>query len=215
MKLLIIDTSSQALYVAAADENKDYIFYDKDLKKQHSQTLLYHTDKLLAEANLTLKDFDCYCCAVGPGSFTGIRIGITTARAFAQALDKPVMAVNSLALMAYNVKENGALIPVRHAVSEKYYAAAYFDGKEIAPADMLEIDELKKLYERLKQQYKGARILSEEQIAGIESDIVPQPPNYCGYCREKYGKGEILADFRGLVPVYAAVSQAERTKQCK
>jgi tRNA threonylcarbamoyladenosine biosynthesis protein TsaB len=214
MKLLIIDTSSDALYIAAATDNKDYVFFEKDLNKQHSETLLFHLNKLLSENNLKLDCFDCFCCVVGPGSFTGIRIGVTTTRAFAQVYDKPVMSVNSLQLAAYNVKEKGFVISVKDAIRDKYYAAVYNGGSEIISANMYSLQELTKLKEQIAADYGEACIVYDGEIEGFEGVISPPFPDYCGFCRDKMGRGEVIG-YNNLTPVYAALSQAERSYEDK
>ncbi|MDD4003087.1 MAG: tRNA (adenosine(37)-N6)-threonylcarbamoyltransferase complex dimerization subunit type 1 TsaB [Clostridia bacterium] len=214
MKLLIIDTSSDALYIAAMAENKDYVFYNKDLNKKHSETLLFHLNKLLSENNLKLDCLDCFCCVVGPGSFTGIRIGITTMRAFAQVYDRPVMSVNSLQLAAYNVKEKGFVISVKDAIRDKYYAAVYNGEEEIISANMYTLQELSKLKEKIIEDYGKAYIVYDGEIAGFDGIIKPPFPDYCGYCRDKMKRG-LVTSYNNLTPVYGALSQAERLYENK
>lgn len=208
MNYLIIDTSKQSLYIGAYIDNKEYYFYDENLNKKHSQTLLYHLDKLIAQNNIKLKDFDCFCCATGPGSFTGIRIGITTVRAFAQVFEKPVMAVNSLELKAYNIKVNGALLPLIEAVKDKYYLAAYYEGKQILPPRMCDINKLIEIKNDLARKYGKAYIVSEYNLETGDT-IKPAFEDYFGFCNEKISLGE-FTHYKNLLPVYAAVSQAER-----
>ena len=88
MRILAVDTSSKNCSVAIVEvyENKNYniiAFENSDDEKTHSQKLMPIVDKVFKEHNLTLKDMDLLACCVGPGSFTGIRIGIATMKAFA------------------------------------------------------------------------------------------------------------------------------------
>ena len=81
---------------------------------------------MLKYSNLSLKDIDAFACSVGPGSFTGLRIGISTLKGFAAALKKPTISVSSLEGLAYNVPHfNGIVCSVLDAKNDNVYAALY------------------------------------------------------------------------------------------
>ena len=103
MKILVIDTSSNSCSAAILEDNK--IIKEIKLKdeKTHSQKLMPLIDKLLAECSYDIKDFDLFACSKGPGSFTGIRIGIATLKAFSDATGKPLIGISSLKGLAYNI----------------------------------------------------------------------------------------------------------------
>ena len=103
MKILAIDTSSNSCSAAILEDDK--VIKEIKLKdeKTHSQILMQIIDKLLTECSCNIKDFDLFACSKGPGSFTGIRIGIATIKAFSDATRKPLIGISSLKSLAYNL----------------------------------------------------------------------------------------------------------------
>lgn len=105
MKILAIDTSSSICSVAILEDlNLIYEGFTND-GLTHSQNLMPMIDKAFKESNLTLKDIDLYACSIGPGSFTGIRIGVSTIKAFVDVYDKTSIGITSLESLAYNIDE--------------------------------------------------------------------------------------------------------------
>lgn len=96
MKLLAIDTSNKIASVAIFENNEFLGEKLSDDQKTHSEKLLPIIDELLAELKLKISDIDLFAVSVGPGSFTGIRIGVSTIKGIAQALDKRVIGVTAL-----------------------------------------------------------------------------------------------------------------------
>lgn len=103
MKILAIDTSSKICTVAITEDTKKIIELQSRDEKTHSVKLMPMIDEALKNANLTLSDISLLTCSVGPGSFTGVRIGIATAKAFADVKNIPVVSVSSLEGLAYNL----------------------------------------------------------------------------------------------------------------
>lgn len=102
MKILSIDTSSKNCSVAVL-EDTDLIVEKHILdEKTHSQKLMPLIDEILKSLKLELSDFDLYACSIGPGSFTGVRIGVSTIKAFCDVTSKPTIGINSLESLAYN-----------------------------------------------------------------------------------------------------------------
>ena len=102
MILLALDTCLSAASVAIASEEKLFGLYYIDNKLTHSTKLVPMITSLLSELDLTAKDIDAFACTNGPGSFTGIRIGIATAKGLSLPEEKPVVPISSLAAAAYN-----------------------------------------------------------------------------------------------------------------
>ena len=99
---LAIDTSSKYMTVLAAKDGKTFVSYVPDCAMRHSMLLMGEIDKVLSEAELSLNDCDFFSAVVGAGSFTGIRIGISTIKGFCLAAGKPSLPVTSFAVAAYN-----------------------------------------------------------------------------------------------------------------
>ncbi len=129
MKFLAIDTSSKRLVVIAKGETA--VVRDlPDCNMQHSVRLMGEIDAAMKEASLTLADCDLLACVVGPGSFTGIRIGIATAKGLAVAASKPVLALTSFDCVAYADKSGKKLCMI-DAGHGCFYACPY-NGTERA-----------------------------------------------------------------------------------
>jgi len=112
MNILAIDTSNQPLGVAVLKDGQVVAEYTKNIKKNHSVHLMPFINQLMNEAGLQPGDLDRIAVANGPGSFTGIRIGLTTAKTLAWSLNIPVVAMSSLELLAYNgYYFNGIICP--------------------------------------------------------------------------------------------------------
>lgn len=110
MKILGIDTSSKRCTVCILEDNNVIVELHSDDEKTHSQTLMPLIDEMFKKTDLSLKDIDMLACCVGPGSFTGVRIGISTAKAFADVYNFKTIGVSSLEGLAYNIKDEISLL---------------------------------------------------------------------------------------------------------
>lgn len=128
MKFLGIDTSGRTLTVIASGAYEAITREDCNLR--HSVRLMGAVDETLQRAELKLSDCDLIACVVGPGSFTGIRIGVAAVKGLCFASEKPALAVTSFEALAYAVlyEKKLALVDAGH---DFYYACA-FDGDKIA-----------------------------------------------------------------------------------
>lgn len=103
MKILAIDTSSKRCSVCIYEDNHVIINLNNDDEKTHSVKLMPMVDQAFKETGLSLDDISLLACCIGPGSFTGVRIGISTVKAFADVKNIPVVGITSLESLAYNV----------------------------------------------------------------------------------------------------------------
>ena len=103
MKILSMDTSSKICSVAVLEDDKVIDEMHNESKLEHSQTLMPMIKNILKNQNMTLKDINLLSCSIGPGSFTGTRIGIATVKAFSDAKKIPIAGINSLEAQAYSV----------------------------------------------------------------------------------------------------------------
>ena len=126
MNVLMIDTSGKHLTVAVQKGERTYCRFD-ECNLQHSVRLNVFIEELLQEAQLTLAQIDVYACNVGPGSFTGIRVGVATLKAFLTVYEKKAVAVNSLEILAYNTK--GRVKTAMDAGRGYWYVAEFENGQ--------------------------------------------------------------------------------------
>lgn len=133
MKLLAIDTSSAYLSLAILKDEKILAKFHKKADMRHSILLVPMIDKLLKKVRLKIKDIDCFAVSIGPGSFTGLRIGVTVVKGMAFALKKRIVVVPTLDVIANNGKAHkGIVCPVLDARKNKVYACLYrSDGKTV------------------------------------------------------------------------------------
>jgi tRNA threonylcarbamoyladenosine biosynthesis protein TsaB len=126
MKILAVDTSSMVASVAIVDNAKLIGEYTINHKKTHSQKLMPMIEELMNSLELAPTDIDVYAASNGPGSFTGLRIGITSIKAIAFATQKKVVGVPTLDALAYNINANNSLIcPIMDARNNQVYTAIY------------------------------------------------------------------------------------------
>lgn len=126
MKILAIDTTTNVLTVAITDSGRVVSEYYIDHMRTHSQKLMPVIEGMLSDAGLDISEIDGFAVANGPGSFTGIRIGLTAARTLAQATGKGIVPVNTLLGLAYNAAfTEGYVLSCLDARNGNVYCAVY------------------------------------------------------------------------------------------
>lgn len=132
MKILAVDTSSLVAAVAVTEDTVTLGEYLLNHRKTHSQQLMPMIQSLLRDLGMQPADVDVFAASEGPGSFTGLRIGITSIKAMAYAVNKPVMAVPTLDALAYNIYAPQVRIcPMMDARNRQVYTAVYQAGNPL------------------------------------------------------------------------------------
>jgi len=150
MKLLTLDTSTDYLVLAVTDGARVLGRMHRKAPRSHSSLLMPMIDRLLKKSRLKLEDIDGFCIGVGPGSFTGLRIGVATVKALAYVTGRPIVAVPTFDAIARNAARlRGVICPVLDARKNKVYGCFYrSDGKgnmrRISRYLLLPVDELLK-----------------------------------------------------------------------
>lgn len=125
MKILSIDTSSKLCNVAILENTTLIKKIELDNGLTHSETLMTLIKQILNDCNLKLKDINLLVCDIGPGSFTGLRIGVATVKAFYDSLNIPCIGISSLEILAYYMKDNGIVCTSIDARNDNCYFAIY------------------------------------------------------------------------------------------
>lgn len=127
MHILGIDTATRVCGVALMNDQELIAEYIQNIKKTHSQRLLPLIDSLLRDTGVAKNTIEAVAVAAGPGSFTGLRIGVSTARALAQGLNIPAIGVSTLESLAQNLVtgENELICPILDARRDQVYTAIY------------------------------------------------------------------------------------------
>lgn len=138
MNILAIDTSGIVASVAIANNDKILGEISLNYKQNHSVTIMPIIDNLLKMLELDIKDMDYFALSNGPGSFTGLRIGVATIKAMAHALNKKIIPISTLEAMAYNIIDsNRYVVPIIDAKAERIFTAIY-ENKGGIPTPILE-----------------------------------------------------------------------------
>lgn len=129
MKILSIDTSSDICGVSILEDENLVCNLDSNTGRTHSENLMPMIEQAFSKSNLSLKDIDLLVCDNGPGSFTGIRIGVATVMAFHDSFDIPSIGISSLEVLAYNtrnvVKNNSYICSIIDCKNGNCYFALY------------------------------------------------------------------------------------------
>lgn len=215
MKILAIDTSNQPLAVALFENGKMVTKRETNQTKNHSLQLLPLIDEMTKEVNWQPSDLNRVVVAKGPGSYTGVRIGVTTAKTLASTLNIELVAVSSLLVLVTNVKQEDVLVvPIFDARNENLYTGVYENNISILDDRHSNIN---KLIEYLKNTTKNIVVVGEyenfkdklindfEDRVSFFADNLPHAENLA-----KIGENlDIVTDPDRFVPSYLRVSQAE------
>lgn len=199
--------------------------YSLNQKMSHSENLVPMIKEVLDSLKLHVSDIDLYGIAIGPGSFTGLRIGIATIKAFAHVFDKPIVGVSTLEGLAFNLSFNDIIIPMIDARRNRVYTGIYKWEKgnlnNILAPTIMEIDELLELlnknYNNIMVNGNAVNIYRERimNILGNKVSFAPIISNSCNAVsiaelailkQDKYNYG----NYFNLVPDYLRESQAQR-----
>lgn len=154
MNLFYIDTSSSYLYSGIVSNNSlkasRKVFFGSELSKY----ALNEISKMFEEINILPKDIDKIIVVAGPGSFTGIRIGMTIAKIFAFSLKKEITTLSSLEAMAYSSNLESIKVPILDARRGYVYAGVYDENNNIILNDQyILLEKLQKYLDSLKKEY--------------------------------------------------------------
>ena len=222
MKILAVDSSSVTASVAITENGKVLAenFINNGLT--HSQTLMPMVEKTINESGISVKDIDLFAITHGPGSFTGVRIGIASVKGMADALDKKCLPISTLEAIAEPLKNEDVIAcAVMDARCNQVYTAIFNNGERLCDDKAVLIDELG---EELKQYDKrivfigDGSVLCYDKLHEIiqDCDVADEKIRYVhgesiGFVAEnKIKNGEEPINSANLVPFYLRLPQAER-----
>ena len=228
MKILALETSAKAVSAVVSEEGRILASGYQDTGLTHSRTLMPFVEHILKNTGLTVADMDAIAVAAGPGSFTGIRIGVAAAKGLAFAADKPAVGVSTLAAMARNVAFcDGLVICAMDARRQQVYNAL-FEAKDgqltrLTPDRAIALEELA---EELRSDPRpktvvgdGARLcFAHLTEAGISCRLAPaqlvmQNAMSVALEAEAMAAEGKLVSAQALEPVYLRPAQADRLRQ--
>ncbi|MCH5155691.1 MAG: tRNA (adenosine(37)-N6)-threonylcarbamoyltransferase complex dimerization subunit type 1 TsaB [Clostridiales bacterium] len=178
-------------------------YYEENLKNAGSETLMPMIDGLLKKAGANLKDIDIFGACVGPGSFTGLRIGLTTIKTFCYSLNKPCFGVNNLRLNSYN-NNSDKVISVADAGNKVCYVARFDGDVTLDPASCMTLDDALMFV----KSHKDFAVSTDNKLAGIFSGTVGVTAREMRIGAEKHMSEEL--SYKELLPLYIRKAQPER-----
>lgn len=219
MKLLALSTSGPSASAALLENGKIIGFCEADHGPAHSETILPLAEALLRENGFSTADMDAFAVDVGPGSFTGVRIGVSIANALGFAANKPVIPVDSLTALYYNALSETPVCALLDARNGNGYAATFENGTcTYGPAAVVN-------REYLESTPEGALFLGDAAVKCREAI-----ETYAGSPRFDDDKNRLTADKvalaaydackngageREVKPLYLRPSQAERMYEAR
>ena len=224
MLMLAFESSARAASVALLRDGALVSQYSQCSGLTHSRTLLPMAEDLLKNAELSIRDVDVFAVAHGPGSFTGVRIGVSAVKGLAWAADKPCVGVSTLEAMAWHgLAAGGFVCPVMDARRQQVYNALFEirDGKPLRLCQdrPISLEELAGQVRALEGPVflvgDGAELTAAYfRQAGIDFRMAPENLRW----QSAWGVGMAAADKTPgsadqLLPVYLRLSQAERERQ--
>lgn len=225
MKILSIDTASDLCTVAILEDETCLKEIIVDDARNHSEKIMPVIEQALTETNLNLKNIDLIVCDKGPGSFTGIRIGVGTTLAFQDSLSIPCVGISSLEALAYNVKNDGIICSLIDAKNNNVYLGLFKLEKneynQIGEFQFKTIDETLNIL----KEYSTSPITFVGDGSITHKDLLEKHLGTCLFNEKNnlssYSLG--LAGFNtykkgiqtSLMPLYLRKSQAERALEEK
>ncbi len=219
MNIFAMDTSSATATIAILNDEKLLGEYSVSASLTHSKKIMPMTDEILKNLSIKLDDIDVFSVCVGPGSFTGLRIGMATVKTFSQTLSKEIIGISSLDAIAYNfacVKDT-FICPIVDARRDEVYNALYLKDEKIVCDRALHIDELLKELKDKKVIFAGDGVaVHKDKLAHnplwqtAPQHLIMPKASAVAYCAYKRALTNDFDDCYTLNPVYLRKSQAER-----
>ena len=228
MKILAFDGTAKAASVAVSEDDKILGYCTVDNGLTQSELLLPMAEDLLTSLKLSFSDIDVFATSVGPGSFTGVRIGVSLVKGLAFGRNLPCVGVSTIEALAENLRGfKGIILPCMDARRGQVYSATFVsDGKSLERITDDRAIALSALAEELRE-YDGQNVyicgdgysvakkgLASAGIALCETPellILENAVSVAKVAKAKYESGETVSDSE-LSPVYLRMPQAERER---
>lgn len=225
MKVLAIDTSSMVATCAVLDEEKVLGEYNLNQDMTHSERLIPMIKVIMDNLNLKIEEIDLFAGAEGPGSFTGLRIGLATIKSLAHVVDKPVLGISTLEALAFNIPFGGIVVPIMDARRNRVFTGIYqWENGILINRFEPNIMEIDKLIEKI-QSFEGKVVFNGNGTAVYKDNISEKlgskaifAPIHLNEARAssvgelamlKWNRGQ-RENYFDLVPEYLRESQAQR-----
>ena len=174
MKILALDSTAKTSTVAVLENDTLLGLYSVNIQNTHSETLLPMVKSLLDSLKLTNEDIDAYAVSEGPGSFTGVRIGVATVKALAFGRNKPCVGVSTIEALKENLEGfSGVICPIMNARRGQVYTGAFLNGERFVDDCCMMLDNLiPMLIEKNAPIYfvgDGYELIQDKEIANLKN----------------------------------------------
>lgn len=229
MKILGLDTSTMMATCAVIDEGEVLGEYSINQDMGHAENLVPMIEDMMKNISLKIEDIDLFAVTIGPGSFTGLRIGVATMKAFAHLYNKPIIGINTLEALAYNLGFEATRVPMIDARRNRVYTGIYsLENDKLVEKMKVDAVDIDELIEILKDEGdivingNGALLYKDKLKEALGENIrfaklnqnSPRAVSVAELAREKYKEGKVDDAFT-LAPDYLRKSQAERQLENK
>ena len=225
MKLLVIDTSGPVCGVAVMEEERVISELTVQNHNTHSATLMPLVETGLATAGSALKEMDVIAAVTGPGSFTGVRIGVATAKGLAHGAGIPCVPVDALEALSVSAGDfEGIVCPIQDARAGQVYGAAFRKGERLLPDQPLKLEEYLEILQTLGERFLftgdgvGPHRSAIRESLGDRAAFAPPHlsflrPSAAGLlAMEKAKRGETV-DYLSLEAKYLRPPNAQKNKK--
>lgn len=228
MKILSVDTSTMISSCSVMVDGVIVGDYNVNQELTHSETLVPMIKELFKNLNMSLSEIDLYAVGKGPGSFTGLRIGMTVVKTFAQIYNKDIVGISTLEALANQITSDSIIIPILDARGGRVYYGAYkkTDNKitNIEEDNLSYFDEL---MDKLKSYEDNIIFVGEisgdfkkEILLNSKYSLAPSSLNNCigrslcdlALCKQNNNQ---IENFFSLKPEYIRKAQAQRDLEMK
>ncbi len=224
-KLLAVDTATDICGVAIIADGRIHVELSLNLGGTHTKHILTAIDAALSLGGVTLNGIDAFAVTRGPGSFTGLRIGVSTMKGLAVATAKPIIGVSSLEVLAHQAGEESVLVcPMMDARrNEIYWSIFRRKGDTLCPLSEEQVGPIDKLAGQIDEACMfigNAAPLYANQLSRLIRHPIQWPPEIDNAIRpgvlaqlawQRFGQGQV-DDVETFVPVYIRKSDAEKKR---
>ena len=223
MKILALDSCMNTSSVALLEDEKLISLYTVNTNNTHSETLLPMIKNMLATADVSVDEIDAYAVSYGPGSFTGVRIGVSTVKGLAFGRNKVCVEVSTIEALSANLEGfEGIICPIMNARRGQVYTGAFLNGKRIIEDTCMMLCDLVPMLEKYNQPIyfvgDGYSLIENMQISNFKPtpEILRYQNAYSvgKIAYRKLQNGEFTTD-KELSVEYLRKPQAEREREEK
>ena len=221
MRILALECASVSASVAVAQDSECICSDFVKSGLTHSQTLMPMLEKLLTQNKIDINSIDVFACTAGPGSFTGVRIGVSALKGLAEPQNKPCFAVSAREAIAYPHRSfDGIVCSVMDARCNQVYTASFCGSERLFEDEAILIEELCEKLKKLKKTVifagDGAELVYNQLkdrldcVIADENERYPTAKSVALLTFEKLQNGESTFDSSELLPLYLRLPQAQR-----